>query len=201
MLYLKDELWLFPFFLSLCLSFLRLLLYFYLKYLGVCLHVCLCEDVRSPGTGVTGGCEPPCEGWEQSSGPLQEHQVLPTTEPPLQPSNNNTFNEKDFFSNYKPNKNWASNSLFKFLWLKNLTLGWKAIKKLKCSKYLLNRIKWEATICLLFFSFSLLESGALGMLGDIPNPWVVSNSSLYSNTDGSFSLTLFSWETTFITKA
>lgn len=29
-----------------------------------------------PRTGVTGGCEPPCECWEQNSGPLQEHQVL-----------------------------------------------------------------------------------------------------------------------------
>lgn len=33
------------------------------------------EGVRSPGTGVTGGCEPPCGCWQPHS-PLQELQVL-----------------------------------------------------------------------------------------------------------------------------
>ena len=34
------------------------------------------EGVRSPRTGVTGGCELPCGCWELNSGPLEEEHVL-----------------------------------------------------------------------------------------------------------------------------
>jgi len=63
-------------------------------YLYVCMHVhpvcawCLRrseEGIRSPGTGDKEGCEPPCGFWELNLGPLQEQQVLLTTEPSLQP--------------------------------------------------------------------------------------------------------------------
>jgi hypothetical protein len=39
------------------------------------------EGVRSPRTGDRDSCEPPCNCWEPSPGPLQEHQVLLPTEP------------------------------------------------------------------------------------------------------------------------
>jgi hypothetical protein len=32
------------------------------------------------------GCDPPCGCWDLNSGPLEEHPVLLTTEPPLQPN-------------------------------------------------------------------------------------------------------------------
>jgi hypothetical protein len=48
-----------------------------------CLHVCLCEGVRSPGTTVIDKCELPCGCWELNLGLLEEQQVLLTTEPSL----------------------------------------------------------------------------------------------------------------------
>lgn len=57
------------------------------------LPTCMCvltEARRLPHVlpdGVTGGCEPPYGCWEQNSSPFQEHQVLLTVEPPLQPQN------------------------------------------------------------------------------------------------------------------
>jgi hypothetical protein len=45
-----------------------------------CLHVYLCEDVRSPETGVTGICKLPCRCWELNPGPLESQSVLLTTE-------------------------------------------------------------------------------------------------------------------------
>ena len=51
----------------------------------LCLHTCLCEGVRSPGTGVTDRCEVPCGCWELNPGSLQEQPVLLTAEPSLQP--------------------------------------------------------------------------------------------------------------------
>jgi hypothetical protein len=50
-----------------------------------CLHVYLCEGVRSPVTGVTDSCELPCGCWELSLGPLEDQPVPLTTEPSLQP--------------------------------------------------------------------------------------------------------------------
>jgi len=41
-------------------------------------------DIRCPGTGVTGSCELPFVFWEPKSGPLQEQELLSTTEPSLQ---------------------------------------------------------------------------------------------------------------------
>jgi hypothetical protein len=54
-------------------------------------HICLCPmcvqwpwrpeaPVRSPGTGVTNGCKPPCGGWELNPGPVEEQPVLLTNE-------------------------------------------------------------------------------------------------------------------------
>jgi hypothetical protein len=43
------------------------------------------ESFRSPGTGVTGGCELPCECWEMNPGPLEEQPVLLVIESWLYP--------------------------------------------------------------------------------------------------------------------
>ena len=53
----------------------------------VCVYVhCVLEEIiRSSGPGVTEDYELPCGCWELNSGPLQEQQVLLTTEPPFQP--------------------------------------------------------------------------------------------------------------------
>lgn len=52
-------------------------------------HACclqrLEEGVRSPGTGVKDGCEPPSFSWDPKPGPLQDQQVLLTTKPTLLP--------------------------------------------------------------------------------------------------------------------
>ena len=45
---------------------------FYSMCIVFCLHVHLCEGVRSPGTGVTDKCELPCGCWEMNLGPLEE---------------------------------------------------------------------------------------------------------------------------------
>ena len=34
------------------------------------------EGIRSPGTGVKGGCKPPCECWELNLGPLKKQPVV-----------------------------------------------------------------------------------------------------------------------------
>ena len=46
--------------------------------------VCLCENIESPGTGVTDSCELPCGCGELNLGPLGEQSVFLTTEPSLQ---------------------------------------------------------------------------------------------------------------------
>jgi hypothetical protein len=51
----------------------------------VCMYVCLCEAVRSPGTGVTDSCELPCGYWELNPVCPEEQTVILTTEPSLQP--------------------------------------------------------------------------------------------------------------------
>ena len=79
-------------FLLLCSYFLGLCLF----CVCVCLHACLCtmyapgahrvqkEGVRSPGTGITDGCEPPHGCWKLNLGPLEEQPVFLTSEPSLQ---------------------------------------------------------------------------------------------------------------------
>lgn len=42
------------------------------------------ERFRSPETGVTGYCEPPCGGWELNRDPLKEYSVLSMIEPLIQ---------------------------------------------------------------------------------------------------------------------
>lgn len=44
------------------------------------------KSIRSPGTGVTDGCEPPCGCCESNLCPLEEQQMLLTPKPALQPS-------------------------------------------------------------------------------------------------------------------
>lgn len=63
-------------------------LYFCIMFM-FCLraHVCtMYVSVGSLGTGVVDGCAPPFECWDSNLRPLQEHQVLFTAEPHLQPS-------------------------------------------------------------------------------------------------------------------
>lgn len=42
------------------------------------------ESVAAPGTGVTGGCELPCEPWALNLAPLDEWLLLLAAEPSLQ---------------------------------------------------------------------------------------------------------------------
>lgn len=41
------------------------------------------EDTGCPGTGIMDSYEPPCGCWESNPDPLQQQQVLLTTEPSL----------------------------------------------------------------------------------------------------------------------
>ena len=62
--------------------------YFFKVFTFIYMHgcfACMCEGVGSPGTGVTGSCEPPCGRWELNLDPLEEQSVLLTAEPSLQP--------------------------------------------------------------------------------------------------------------------
>lgn len=45
------------------------------------------EGIIVPGTGVTDGCEQPCESWELNLGLLEEQQVLLSTGPCHQADN------------------------------------------------------------------------------------------------------------------
>lgn len=65
-----------------------------LKVFG--LFVCLCstyvqclwepeEGARYPGTGLTDGCERPCESWESNFALMQEQPLFLSAEPTLQP--------------------------------------------------------------------------------------------------------------------
>lgn len=47
--------------------------------------------IRSPGTRVTGNCEPLCGYWELKWDPLEEQQVLLTIKPPHQPQAGTIF--------------------------------------------------------------------------------------------------------------
>ena len=49
------------------------------------LHVCLCEGVRSPRTGIIDSCDKPCGYWDLYLGPLKEQTMLLTDETSLQP--------------------------------------------------------------------------------------------------------------------
>ena len=65
-------------------AILKVLFTFISCALVFCRHVCLCEGVGSPGTGVTDSCELPCGCWESNPHSLKEQPVLSTAEPPLQ---------------------------------------------------------------------------------------------------------------------
>jgi hypothetical protein len=62
-----------------------LYVYGYSDCMYVCIpHACWClwrpeEGARSPGPGVTDGCELPHEFWELNPGPLKEQLVLSTS--------------------------------------------------------------------------------------------------------------------------
>lgn len=60
------------------------LLLLFLSALEFCLHICLCQGVRSPGTGVTDSCELPWGCWELNPGPLEEQLVFLIAKPFLQ---------------------------------------------------------------------------------------------------------------------
>jgi hypothetical protein len=49
-------------------------------------HCCSLQTQQKRASDpITYGCEPPCGCWKLNSGPLEEHPVLLTTEPSLQP--------------------------------------------------------------------------------------------------------------------
>jgi hypothetical protein len=54
----------------------------FVHFYFICLHICLCEGMRSPGTGVADNCEPP-RGCRELilPDPLEEQSVLLTTKP------------------------------------------------------------------------------------------------------------------------
>jgi hypothetical protein len=58
------------------------------------MHVYLCEDVRTTGTGATNSCELSCECWKLNLGPLEEQPELITTELYLQPPRKQFLNHK-----------------------------------------------------------------------------------------------------------
>ena len=73
---------------TLCVKFTELsrtIIFFFsiLCTLLFCLHVCLCEGVKSSGTGVTDSCELPCRCWELNLDPLEEQLMLLAAEPSL----------------------------------------------------------------------------------------------------------------------
>lgn len=70
--------------------------YFHFRCMFKCLPVYLCtacvqcplrpgQDVKTPGSGFTGNCEPLCGCCKLNLGPLREQPVFLTTEPSLQP--------------------------------------------------------------------------------------------------------------------
>lgn len=60
--------------------------------LAFCLHMCLCEVVRFPGTGIADSCELLRGCWESDPGPLEKQAVLLTTDPSMQPLYSAFFN-------------------------------------------------------------------------------------------------------------
>lgn len=58
---------------------------FVLCALLFCLHICLCEVVRAPETGVINSRELLCWCWELNLSPREDQPVLFTAEPCLQP--------------------------------------------------------------------------------------------------------------------
>lgn len=72
------------------------IVYSYFTSIAVFRHVCLCEGVRSPGARATEGCELACGCWEVYPAPLEEQQVLLTSEPFLQaPTNVSLLNHRE----------------------------------------------------------------------------------------------------------
>jgi hypothetical protein len=54
---------------------------------GICVCLCVCNVnacFRSPGTGVTDGCELPCGFWEPNSGLLHEQERFLIVQPSFQ---------------------------------------------------------------------------------------------------------------------
>ena len=78
-------------------SLLKICLLYSMNALPVCVYVYMpyvylvpMEVRRGPwipllGVAITGSCELPCECWDLNPGPLEEQQVLFTSEPQLQP--------------------------------------------------------------------------------------------------------------------
>ena len=60
-----------------------LLYHKYIFYIFMCYITCIFQKRASDP--IIGGCEPPCGSWELNSELFEEHSVLLTTEPSLQP--------------------------------------------------------------------------------------------------------------------
>lgn len=71
----------FRFYYSICMDILPACMYMY----GTHVLQKSEENIRSPGTIITGDCELLCGCWELNPGPLQELQVPLTAEPTPQP--------------------------------------------------------------------------------------------------------------------
>ena len=67
-----------------CLFFFKIFFFFFVC-VGICLQICICEGAISPGTVIADSCELPHGCWEWNLGLLEEHLVLLTCEPLLQP--------------------------------------------------------------------------------------------------------------------
>ena len=57
------------------LNILNDLFFLILHALVFCLHVCIYEDVKSPGTVVAESCKLPCWCWELNPGSLEDQAV------------------------------------------------------------------------------------------------------------------------------
>lgn len=55
-----------------------MILFAYLNVYHMCAWCQESECIKSPGTGVIDGCEPPCECWKLNLGLLQEQEMLQT---------------------------------------------------------------------------------------------------------------------------
>lgn len=121
------------------------------------------EGVRSPVTGITDGCELPCECWEQNLDPPQEHPMLLTPQPSLQPLQKLFYSI--IFSFLRHNNIWNilvllfrfMCSIVLFLFLHSLRLLYYAQKMLKNISL---KLEAETLLCLqtyVLYTIVLLE--------------------------------------------
>lgn len=77
---------------------------------GTCVPVKAQRECWMPGTGITGGYEPPWSCWELNLGPLLKQTLLLTTEPFMAPTfrNSNKFKAPDLWNTQL--KTWNEHS-------------------------------------------------------------------------------------------